>query len=761
LGVYSKLTLEADDQRTAAPTSNEVVFKWNNRECRGIELHSAVLREDLPRVQALLDAHPDHLTQRFRYSTRSPTGAEQEGSGEAIHLAASRSSYDILQLLIERRAALDATVTRDHKPHYDVLHAAVFCEGRGGQKDIIECLINAKAMPQKNLDGHYPLHKAYQTGGCAIAAIPLLRDNMRDNGLLGGVDDWDGPEVTALKMGINNGKLTGEQLSRVSPLSTMTLKVFIHSEPYSIAPFFDRMAQEDFSFTAAELAQNVTLDDICKVMRDCPDAAEVLLEALTFEPEADSPGWHPLPTRMSFAPRTMFERIQNQFNPFPETFSYYKAASRWEFDASTFTAPEWHKDVLAKLGQPVYDVKIEVCALPELVCAEFFAAASESEHDGIFNNRIVYALIRTVWWGGAYKVDILQLLITILGLVLLTFERGRLDFAPVEELAALTEVQERRLRPHGQTGTTGFGSGDTLNLSASGCTPAFMFLGARGFVDLMHELMQIAGYRAIGKSQEYISFGNVMDLLRAFLAMSCYAYPDAGLGVQVILILLYWFRLLEVSFSEKLMRELLPIIQLVRGLAPSCVVCFIAVCAFTHARWVMTAKPLWPDTVHESFALLITAELPPDLEDNLGLVFAYLAVCCFSIFFLNIFIGVIGENYTLEKEAANLSLLKKKCGLCLTFLLRARMVPARWFSRRVADAVLTLSMLLMVALLACEELGYRTSPLPVLTMVVLQMLALFSCYQDPEKAWSRNDEADPANHRYMWVAYRGSVGQAD
>jgi len=745
----------AVDDRIVGTTPGMVVFKWNNRDCTGIDLHQRTLNEDVEAVKAMLDAEPHLLSKRFTYQTRFGDKL-QEGSGEAIHLAVTRSSVALVRLLVERKAALDSMVTRDHKPHYDVLHAAVFSEGRGGQGDMIKCLLDAKAPATMNLDGHYPLHKAYQTGACAFDAIPILRADMEARGLLEDVESkYEGLVPTPLQLGIQMGKLTGEQLSQAASMTPVSLKIFIHDEPHSIPPFCERMQKEGFPIPAKDLAQYVTVKDLCKCLQEHPQAADVLLTALTCEPDIDNPGWHPLPTRMSFGPRGTFDRVRDVFNPPREFFATYQRASRWEFDAVSFRAPVWHDAFTGKFGRPSYDISLEVCLLPELASADFLSALAEADDDAVFQNKVTLATLDTVWWGGAYKVDILQLAITILGLVLLVTSRAFLDYDEIVQSSAT----ERLLRPHGG-GKQGQDVVRSTTEPLADAYPkmlpvAYDFIGARGIVDLVHELLQFGSYIWLGKGREYIlNIGNLFDIARAALAIT-FCLKHEGNSSQAILIVIYWFRLLEVSFSEKLMRELLPITQLVKGLAPSSVVCLIAVCAFTHAKWVMEATPLWPDTFYDSFSLLITAGLPAETSTNFSLLYAYFAVSAFSVFFLNIFIGVIGENYTAEKEAAHLSLLKKKCGLCYTFLMRAKLLPCGLMSRRNADRLLAIGAAISLYTATTKLFAPGiTPPCALGCFAVSQLMCLLACYQDPEEAWATNPHRDELQPRYMWVGMK-------
>eukprot|EP00439_Symbiodinium_sp_Y106_P015359 s4211_g2.t1 len=94
------------------PTSRMEEFMWNSRPCRGNALHRAALENDLEGAQAALRKGSAALVkERFSYETEF-RGQKQEGSGEAIHLAASRGNVELVKLLLAKNADLEAQVSR-------------------------------------------------------------------------------------------------------------------------------------------------------------------------------------------------------------------------------------------------------------------------------------------------------------------------------------------------------------------------------------------------------------------------------------------------------------------------------------------------------------------------------------------------------------------------------------------------------------------------------------------------------------------------
>jgi len=280
-------------------------------------------------------------------------------------------------------------------------------------------------------------------------------------------------------------------------------------------------------------------------------------------------------------------------------------------------------------------------------------------------------------------------------------------------------------------------------------------------VDLFHELALLGGTIVSSKSNwSYFEWSSMAGLLKAGLAVSFWKQDDNGYA-HVLLIAVYWARTLEVSSCEVLMRELLPITQLAKSLGPSTVVCITGMCAFTHAKWVMHNKALWPDTIYDSFSLLITAGMP-DLYSqtdtpNIDLVFAYGAVICFSVFFLNIFIGVLSEVYAAEKAKVALNFQKQKCGYCLAFLTRAQVLPGRLLSAFAIPVVLLLTWAVMTAIIVWRCLSTHSDNhqnFSFVVLVICQMVGLLVCYQDPDDRWSKpsRDQTLADKPRYLWMA---------
>merc|ERR1719215_677915 len=249
----------------------------------------------------------------------------------------------------------------------------------------------------------------------------------------------------------------------------------------------------------------------------------------------------------------------------------------WSYNSKKFEYPEWHDYFSGHHGGPRRPVQVKVCELPNIVCAEFLGALSEAEGN-IFNIPMVRACINIVWWGGAQRLDLHQLFLTIVALIFIVLQRAfRDDDIGIFMIGAWDESQNRS---HDGALHARLEEKHTI---VNGLVS--QFIGARGICDLFHELAQFAGYCSMGKGCAYLKDStNMLDIGRALLAVY-FLYSGGSLPARVALILIYWTRLLEMSFSENLMRALLPLTRLAAGLLPSLCVCVIAMCAFSHALY--------------------------------------------------------------------------------------------------------------------------------------------------------------------------------
>lgn len=281
------------------------------------------------------------------------------------------------------------------------------------------------------------------------------------------------------------------------------------------------------------------------------------------------------------------------------------------------------------------------------------------------------------------------------------------------------------------------------------------FVGARAIVDLVFEVLQFIGCVRIGRPRDYLTVGNFMDLARC-VSPIILAFHQRNQVVRVVVLLLYWERLLEVHFSEKLTQELQPITRIAQGLMPATIVAFIAFCGLSHAFLTLNpSMPIWPDAVYNSFTMLITAGLPDDGVGSTKLIFSYLSVLIFSIFFLNIFIGVMGENYACQKARVWYITQEARASQCSAFLLRARVMPVNCLSRRQANVLLSLVVVIIMAVQVCIILGHLQRSIHLTFLFIFCQLVIMVCIaQDADAAWATVDRTTGKEDRphYLWLA---------
>lgn len=735
------------------PSGTEAVnFIWQTRPCTGTALHQAALKGDTLEVEKQLSINP--VDCRFLYQTKYK-GRPQEGSGEAIHLAASHGHKEVVELLLQRRAQIDASVTRNFQRHYDVLHAAVFHDGRGdGNEGMVQYLLEARAQLTSNLDGSWPLHTAFQIG--AMKLLPMLRAAaVRQQLRLEERDSDSGAKPSPLSHGISAGRFSEGQLAQAAAPTWISLNTFIEEEPRCIPAFLRRMGNMG-KLNASELAGHVDGAALGRVIREYPQAACDLLDGLTAEPVCENRGLHPLPTRISFAARSKLQLLGNLVNPRRRQLSLYQTDTVWKYDATTYEFPDWHKELNDRSwGKPVLDADINICHVPNLCCIEFFCAlldASNVETLPLFGHPVIRGAIGYVWSSGACQMDLLHGFLCIWALLLLVLDSlvlgqhscldALVNQAPAVARSLLQDVP---------------GSDTALLKQSSDCgrwSASSDFIGAKGVVDCTIGLLRIVACMRMGWWRSLLTQDNVSNLVRCVLPI-LFLYEPGNRAVRLIVIVTYWWQLLSMfAFAESIAGALLPIMNLSRGLVPAGCVTLVGFMAFFHAFYsVHLGNKDGSEILFSCFSALFTGQLPEDPGhiDPLQLCLYYASILVFSVFFMNIFIGVIGEKYQAEKARCMWSFQCVRAAKCLTFLTHARVLPSAMCSRRIAYVLVASSMLVALSLQVYDMASGRPLPYTWVILAVLQWFTLHAAYQDKEGCWhSAPDKFTQC--RYLWVA---------
>ena len=724
-------------------------FCWNNRVCHGHMIHLAALRGDVAAVQEQLEQGVSvHCV--FYYETFYER-ARALCHGQAIHLAASRGHLEVVSLLLNCHADINACMYGgDRESLCNVIHAAVFSEGRGGSQEIIMNLADMSAdIWSERSNGTGCMHFAFQTGN--LDTIRSVEKKMLTSRWMGDAEgvDFRCPlrpfeEKFPLEFGIMFGKMDSQALAMAAPLTSASLRIFVHHAPECIPEFMRRWSRIE-----GPVAEKLEFDirDMIHLMHDFPEAAASLIQSMACKPKVASEGWHPLPARVSFASRSWLGRRTRSLFPKTESRSFYEFDCGWDYDERSGSAPYWHRqltDPTARREPPVYDAKIQVCKIPNIISPVFFGALPTSVDDeaalSLFASPVVRAAVSFTFWNGAVWMDMAQLLLGLWTLTLILIETSLL----CETKDTLDSIFYPSFIP-------------ATNGSQSVVVADWIL--ARAIADLLLELAQLWGCVAIGKSQLYFNSGNLWDICRSILPLLL-PYCPSNRALHVATVLIYWFRLLEGAPITRMGHDLLPLKRLLFGLAPTMFFTFLGFCTFTHAMFVADGRvdQAWSDVLFNSFVLLVTQGLPANpAEDTIKLLLLYVGVLVFSVFVLNIFIGIISEQLEHGREQTDLLFHSARTASCSTFLLRVRVLPCNMVGGRCALVLGCLAALFSMALQAAAlHSGWHLHPLYQLAAFVLSQVTIFlsaiQCRgsQLPWESWASVEESRSAK-RYLWI----------
>lgn len=765
----------------AQQTDNDgLEFIWNASECRGTAFHKAVLHNSLYKVKEIVDSSKNPMeTVRSKFAFVDHETLE-EGRAEAVHIAASRGHLDIMKYLVEQKADPAAKVVVSGRPKYDVLHAAVSGEGRGGRLEMV-AFLHGITPATTDSEGRSLIHIAFLTGSMEI--IEYLRERNSDlkhmhsfrDALPNQPVESNGVHAP-LSFGILGGKMSEDSLSEMAQPTAGSLKIFIEECPQCIPAFLQRINESE-SITAMEIARHLTCHDIAKVLRESPEAALALLKSCTAEPECGNSGWHALPTRVSFADRNWLQTIRTIFNPVRYMLTFYVDEVTWAFDSNRFEHPPWHSYLINReFGRPVLDAEVQVCHVQDILCAEVFGAMTTEENvesEVMAEDDMIRAAVRHVFWNGCCRVDLITVLLNFWGLGLLIAEEVLMyDPGLAEVGSSLPRMGKgRRLFLHGHPnvggptgvrGSNNFFTGFLGGVMNEGEDPsvdawiAISWIGAKGLIDLWQEWLQFRGFCKIGRASDYFALDNLLDMVCSSFPMFLFFNPDNTM-ILICAVFLYWCRLLDCFTSAEFIGlEILPIRKMALGLLPALAVTLVAFCAFTHAFYLVNGGPKvenMMDIVFETFATLITAALPPDISSDFSsanqvkLILCIVSVSFFTVFILNIFIGVMGELYVKEKQRSEHTFRMYRAGSCYQYLLRSRVLPCTMMSHTQGFAMMGGAGLLALSVQIYGFLNHqRTLPGASLIFFICQALILVGAYQSPDAPWVRNGKKG----FYLW-----------
>ena len=438
------------------------------------------------------------------------------------------------------------------------------------------------------------------------------------------------------------------------------------------------------------------------------------------------------------------------------------------------------------------DIKIQLCRVPDIITPGFFSSILDAR-DGdkpaldLFQSLPVRAAVSFTFWKGAVWMDLLQFIFSLWGLILL--------------FIVTWHAQETEYCPEGQANnnaTALFNSTREQNLAAEECRRelASVFASslvidisgeeqrheravvadwiiAKGIVDLLLEGLQFAGCVATNQTRCYFRFGNLWDIIRSILPILLLPYYSCRL-LQILVVLMYWMRLLEgATLTQKIGHALLPLQNLIRGLFPAMLFTIIGFGALTHALYAVhnqnekgQFQRLWPGAVWTTFTRLIVGELDDDpLKDNMELLVLLFGVLFFSVFMMNVFIGVINDQYSEEMKTVRLSFQSLRTKSCLTHLLRMSVIPCDWLRAVPAAGVSVVCVIVCLALqiLALVGKGFQAPGCwQFFIFLFLQFVTFMASFQCkgcdfPWLTFLRGN----SKTRYLWICEPRDYGEMD
>mmetsp|Transcript_61097 Transcript_61097/g.137976 ORF Transcript_61097/g.137976 Transcript_61097/m.137976 type:complete len:883 (-) Transcript_61097:18-2666(-) len=754
------------------PRAERCDFVWNHRSCTGVLFHRAVLDGDLETVQEMLEERPEFLSIRW-VATAKFQGSTQLYSGTAMHLAVSRGGLDIVQVLIQANASPAELVTRAGKPNYDVLHAAAFAEGRGGKPGIIKYLLESGAELTPNQEKRYPLHIAFLTG--AREVIHVLRAHREENGLPHIEEGEDSEDAAAnqgdnempLELGIKSGSMSEEELAEVALLVPHTLATFLRADPHCAKCWIQRLERmeqdnEELPFRREDLVPFIPIEKLAEVIREAPMTATVLLKYMTKCPELQSK-WHPMPRRLSFAPRTISQRLFQMLNPDHYMITFEEREQVWAFDSKEFTSPEWHQEFTRiQTGRPIKDVKWDVCLIPNLTQALIFQALMDVDDSEAFHAllsiKTVEAMVNQVWWSAAWRVDLLTTVLNAWGLGLLVADQ--IQLCRLEKALSADEELTRHLM-------------------------AQDFIVSKAMLTLLHEALTFVAFVRMGRAHKFFTLWEIARILRELV--SCFLLLDTSLyrTARAIVIIVYWGLVARLTyFSSSIAKAMLPIIKIVDGLIPSMTFVLIAFCAVAHAFMTFKSGEMDPGTcLLQVFDTLFTGDIFTGgvlslhfAGDSAELKFMEVVLCCgavlvFSVFFLNLFTGVMCLLYSESREAAKVNRRRALTRNCLHHLLRAEHMQVFKISKKLAWCLIAIGATPPLVIQFLGYTGRKAVPhsLAIYTLSMSLMLAgahlceastakssdamttTNSTYAHVPSLHDSSIHSRPGHDRYLWI----------
>mmetsp|Transcript_158441 Transcript_158441/g.508251 ORF Transcript_158441/g.508251 Transcript_158441/m.508251 type:complete len:325 (+) Transcript_158441:74-1048(+) len=229
---------------------------------------------------------------------------------------------------------------------------------------------------------------------------------------------------------------------------------------------------------------------------------------------------------------------------------------------------------------------------------------------------------------------------------------------------------------------------------------------------------------------------------------------DANMAVRLFAIMRNWLWFIKANLLfESIGKALLPLVDVVGGLLPSVALTVFVFCCYVHMRLYMLGDLLpWGDIMKDSFSTLFTGGLESS-PFKLDLMLTYGGVTIFTLFMLNIFIGVISEVYQDKEKIADQRYQQLLSEKCLSYLLRFRLMPTHHISYALAIVSVVISFVVILVIqtvsLVQRQRVQNSCAVFLVCMVVLDLVSY--CWSRPP--WVKvSGQFTNSDYNYLWVA---------
>lgn len=411
-----------------------VRFRYQTRHVDGHQLHLACLdKYSVALVQEL-------LTRKAEVNSMcTSVGWGHTYKMPALHVAVGVGNLEIVQCLLNNQAdcnarSIDCDVCEPRK-HCTALHECAYFF----QVQVAQALLKRKAdVNATDADGATPLHWAAKRGNSnfngsrsfsmssAGKLVPSLSRSVSRNVKKSSTreGEWEMPLVelllhfkadihaethrlgeTPLNWALSHGRYPHRYLHKIMGMTLSELSVVaVESRRAAHRIIWDELADRIEPIWKAHLLKECrdankalhvgengpdTTKTWTKILGSAPKTAEIILDALTEEPQVKDAMDHPLPGRCL---------ISGTIN------TAYTPSTKWALEGANQKAPAWQEELAPKaaarftMSQQDWErVDIKMILLPNLINTDIVWALASTTHLQIFKNLGIQAIIDKCW----------------------------------------------------------------------------------------------------------------------------------------------------------------------------------------------------------------------------------------------------------------------------------------------------------------------------------------------------------------------------